>query len=87
MSKEQYFIIEINEDGEVSVYANTAEDMAKLININLEEDLDAEIDANECNETIPEDADPNCWEKSILIIKGKVVAPRPVAKVLKYEID
>ena len=90
MTEEKYYIVEINEDGDISVYENSAEDMQVLIN-NEDEDYYGEgipeIDANDCNKTIPDDADPACWTKKILIIKGHIVVPKAVTKITAFEIE
>jgi len=36
---------------------------------------------------LPKESDTNYWEDSYLIIKGKVVSPKPVEIATKYEIE
>ena len=80
MNKEQYYIVVINEDGAVSVTENSAEDITGLFN--PRGDWDAEIDPGTCNEEMPEQADPNYWgDKTVLIIKGKIVIPKPIPAI------
>ena len=87
MDLAKYYIIEINEDGEVRVSENTAEDMKKLLNSDPD-DWDAEIDAEACNIAMPKESDPQYWgDNRILIIKGKIVAPEVVTRIVSYEIE
>ena len=85
MNKEKYYIIEISEDGDISVTENSAEDIKKLINTDKEA-WDAEIVSDTCNDEMPASGDPNYWgDKRILIIKGKIVTPKPITKQYKIE--
>ncbi len=85
MSEEKYYIIEVSEDGYISVTENSPEDIAKLINVE-DESWEQEIVETECNSYMPNVSDPKDWSKRILIIKGKIVAPKGVTMVTKYEI-
>lgn len=73
-----YFVIH-NGEGDTTVREYTREELLKEIEENAwgrDADFMDKID----------DADTNYWGGSILIIKGKIVNPKPVEVVTKYEI-
>lgn len=79
MEPRLYFVIKCNEDGEVRVEQMAKTELLKHIEEKYWGD-DAEFVGN-----IP-DRDPQSWGNSIVIIKGGIVLPTPVAKVIRYEI-
>jgi hypothetical protein len=40
----------------------------------------------ECLPAIP-DQDPQSWPEGILVIKGKIVTPKAVQKIVEYEVE
>jgi len=82
MKDETYFVIS-NSDGDTTIGEYTKSELLKL--------LEAKDFGNVFPFTrfpqFPENPDPNYWGDNILIIKGKVVSPKPVETVTKYEIE
>ena len=78
---ESYFLFTIHEDGDI--YIREVEIESLLADLTEEgsgfeaEDFQSEF----------EGGDPNYWNKRQLLIKGKIVAPKPVQKVTEYKID
>ena len=83
---EQYFIIH-NSDGDTSVKPTTKEQFLKDI---ADGDYDLPISGVTFIEDLDdvENLDTNYWpENSYLIIKGKIVTPKPKEIVTEYEIE
>lgn len=76
-----YFVILTDEDG-TSVEVKTKEELLKELNRGdySERNLMNEDDYLKCG------IDPNYWGRSILIVKGEIVIPKPVERVKEYEI-
>ena len=76
--EEKYFVIH-NGEGDTTVREYTKEQLL------------AEIEENAWGDAIPiekiVDADTNYWGGDILIIKGKIVTPKPKEVVTKYEVE
>jgi len=73
--EETYFVIR-NSDGDTTVSEYTKQEL-------LEEIGDMEYIFPQ----IPENTDTNYWSEGVLIIKGRVVAPRAERVVTLYDID
>lgn len=79
-SEEMYFII-CNSDGETTVDQVSKEELKKRIDGSWYGALEDVLKA------VPRNADTNYWDGKILIIKGKVVCPKPVKVVERFEIE
>jgi len=75
-----YFLFHISEDGDLSIEKMNKDELLSRINENYYGDISFHYE-------IPEESDPNYWEKRALIIKGRIVFPKPVQLVEKYEIQ
>ena len=88
MGEEAYFIIS-NSDGDTHVRMLTKAEMAERLK------EDAENGDNSCDiyfDEMPLKSDTNYWANDggdtvSLIIKGRVVSPKPKNRVTEYEID
>lgn len=74
-SKEYYYLLSPGDKGEVSLEIISKEDAIKM----------TKEDEVEFQDHVPLN-DSDYWEKPILI-KGKIVVPKPVEKIIDYEID
>jgi hypothetical protein len=74
---ETYFIIR-NSDGDTTVRTISKEQLLRDINDGEYGDALTEI---------PENPDTNYWGEGVLIIKGKIVAPKAEQVVTKYSIE
>ena len=81
-----YFLIEAHSGGDV--YIRLLDDVPKFLE-KLTEEMSEEIFAfrPEILEKIPEEVNPIYWGRSVLIIKGDIVVPKPVNIVKKYTLD
>lgn len=79
MEPREYFVMRCSEDGEVSINQLSKTDLLRRI----EEKYWGE--RAEFIDYIP-DSDPQSWGHSIVIVKGNLVMPEPVTKILKYNI-
>ena len=77
--EETYFVIN-NSDGDTSVTQLTKQQLLEAIKENY-------WGKKEAFPGLPKDGDTNYWGESILIIKGKIVQPRPEKVVTRYNID
>lgn len=78
-----YYIISVNEDGEVSVKEYTKLDLETELNKELADYGELELYREDV-----EEPDPMYWGKANnLIIKGEIVTPRSAKKVISYTID
>lgn len=71
-----YFLIECDEDGEISVCKYKKEELLDLINDNDDMVFMSEII----------DSDPNYWGNKCLIIEGEIILPKPKTVVKEYDI-
>lgn len=76
MENEQYFMIR-NTDGDTLVNVMTKADVEQM--------LEDEAVANFLDQ-IP-DGDTNYWRTRPLLIKGRIIVPRPVEVTTRYEVD
>lgn len=86
MSDELYFVISGSEDGDAYFQAfKTAEEIKKW----HEWDWDGEqlVEYPEFLKKPPQEMNIPEWGNSVLIIKGRVVCPKPVKTVVKWEIE
>ena len=77
--KEMYYIIH-NGEGDTTVEEVTKEELLKRI----EEHYYGPVG---CLDSCPVDSDTNYWGENILIIKGRVVTPKPEQVVTKLTIE
>lgn len=75
--KETYFIIR-NSDGDTTVRTCSKEQLLRDINDGEYGDVLAEL---------PDNPDTNYWGEGVLIIKGKMIVPKPETVVTKYSIE
>lgn len=80
-ANDTYFVIRVSEDGDISV---RAWDKANLLTKVLGEE--PYYGTRECFPAIP-DQDPQSWPEGILVIKGKIVTPKAVQKIVEYEVE
>lgn len=73
-----YFVI-ANSDGDTCVESLNKEELLKRLDENY-------YGIRTVLNDIPENNDTNYWGEGILIIKGSVVVPQGVEKVIKYDI-
>jgi len=80
MPVDTYFVVTWDEDGASIDEMDVAE---------LERQLaDDSLNGGECLPRVPDDADTNYWpEGRALIIKGRIVVPKAVKVVERYEVD
>lgn len=84
-----YFVLSSGEDGiYIQEYKDNEKD--KLLNYIAEESGDDYQEELEILDKVPE-SDRGCWvnvsDRNMLIIKGKIVVPKPKNVVKKYEMD
>jgi len=73
-----YFVISVNEDGEVRIETLNKQNLLHDLNEGFYENPASEIENTEIQE----------WrEHSCVIIKGKIVVPKPVQVVREYEVE
>jgi len=77
--EDTYFVIQ-NSDGDTTVNEYTKEELIKAVENN---DFSTDI---EFIDSIGED-DTNYWGDGILVIKGKIVSPEPIEKIVRYTIE
>jgi hypothetical protein len=83
---EMYFVIQTNEDGEVSV--DCFEDAEELMHEYEWDDLDAIKDEYHPQFFVEApDSDPMYWGRRCLIIKGDIIVPKEKQVVTKLEIE
>jgi hypothetical protein len=82
---DSYIVIECDEDGDVLVRKMNREELLKKITPDPKYG-DVEIDGTKVFKEFPKEGDPGYWRGNTLIIKGVVVAPRPVEVVTEFEI-
>ena len=76
-----YFAITCSEDGDIRIHQYNHNDLTKLINDENNFDTANFME----NITIK---NPQYWEpNSILIIKGKIIIPKPVKVIEQYKIE
>jgi hypothetical protein len=77
-----YFVI--GNDGDGGGYAEqlSTEELEKRINPDSEGSIDYEHFLSKIN-----DPDTNTWDGAVLIIKGEIVVPKAVTKVVKMALD
>lgn len=75
--KEIYYIIS-NSDGDTTVRAVTKEELLRDLNDGEYKNVFTEF---------PNNPDTNYWGEDVLIIKGKMVSPKPEHVVTKYNIE
>ena len=76
---ETYFVIN-NSDGDTTITELTKEQLLKAIQENY-------WGKKGIFNTLPKDLDTNYWGENILIIKGRVVEPKPEQVITKYNIE
>ena len=81
MSKEKYFKIYINEDGDIRINEYSKVELLELINECVEDGDDIEY-----KKTI-NDNDPMYWGRSCLIIKGEIIIPEVKEVIKEYDIQ
>jgi len=82
----KYFYFHISEDGDVGFGVYTKEQFKKeFLDVDEEDMLD--IDDFITEGELKENGDPNYWPKHCLLIKGEIIQPRGIEKIIKYEID
>jgi hypothetical protein len=82
MDTENYYVLIVNEDGEVFISGEKKEEIGELINEY------GGIDACADSEYLDNNSDLAYWgEKSVLIIKGKIVTPKPKKIIDSIEIE
>ena len=83
------YVIEVSEDGDIRIESMTKEIFLFALN-SSEEEYHGNIypiDGMKIRADIKE-RDPMSWgEKSILVIEGEILTPRPVSKVTEWEVD
>lgn len=80
---EQYFLIH-NSDGDTSVNPITKEEFLK--DITTDEEYEGAVFIEDLDKI--DNLDTNCWpENSYLVIKGKIVVPKPKEVVVEFEIE
>lgn len=84
MNKDEYFVILGSEDGEPTIRKLTKEQIAKMMIPNQWGDY--EYGEREFLADIPEVFDP-CNFSDIVIIKGKIIVPKPKQVVTEYEVE
>jgi hypothetical protein len=77
---EKYFVISCSEDGETTVEVMDKETLLERIG-------EEYWGSKEVLTEIPENTDTNYWGNGMLIIKGKMVTPKPEQIVTRYNID
>ena len=81
-----YVVITASEDGDIRVKKYTQEELTKFINDEEEGDFDTDDFVN--GKMLESNSDPMYWGgNSILIIKGKIIIPKPVKIVSAYEVE
>ena len=81
----KYFIVGVDEDGDPYVYTMSQN---ALLEAFLPEDDSGWLDPSMAStENLVGGTDPNYWGGKYLIIKGHVVQPGPIEKVVQWEID
>lgn len=83
MSNEEYFLISNNEDGDVYLQAMNKEQVLKEI----EERSDSADPEKYFSNLDILDFTNLVERKGVWIIKGKLIVPKEVVKIIKYEID
>jgi hypothetical protein len=78
MNDEDYFLITAY-NGRARVYKLTKEALLERLNDPEEGPTDFLSDITNDN--------PNYWGESVVIIKGEIVTPRAVERVVKYEVE
>jgi len=76
---ETYFVIN-NSDGDTTVTELTKEQLLKAIQENYWGD-------RVTFDKLPKDNDTNYWGEGLLIIKGRIVTPKPEQVITKYNIE
>ncbi len=78
-----YFVITRNPDGEIYTQALNKTELEEWLEERTEEDMDMPTFVENL-----EQADPQYWkgEQACLILKGKIVVPKPKEVTTKYEI-
>ena len=76
---EKYFIIS-NSDGDTTVDVVDKETLLERIKEEYYGDREVFTE-------MPSDNDTNYWGEGILVIKGKVVSPKPVQVITDFEIE
>ena len=83
------YVIEVDEDGEIRISGMTKDFFLLALNSSKQEyreNFDP-IDAKKMRSDVRE-KDPMSWgDKSILVIEGDILRPRPVSKVTEWEVD
>ena len=81
MGEEDLYYLIRNVDGDTTVFEYTKEQLMKLLN---EDYIDLNIDFFD---TIPLRNNTNYWGNNILIVKGKIVKPKPKMQITRYTVD
>jgi hypothetical protein len=79
---DEYFLFSIDEDGDMRIKTI---DTNELLSDLVEEGSGYEI--KDFRDNIVGGNDPQYWKKRHLLIKGKIIVPKPVQKVTKFEIE
>lgn len=79
MEPREYFIMMCGENGDVRINHLTKTELLKRIEEKYYGDHLEFVDY------IP-DSDPQSWGTSVIIIKGNIVVPQPITKVVKFTI-
>lgn len=79
---DRYFVIGVTEDGKTYVEAVTKETLMQAMK---DPEDGGWINPEMVQLDIPT-ADPAYWKGHFIIIRGQIVAPRPVEKVVEWEV-
>lgn len=74
-----YFVIYTSEDG-TYIEQISGDELKKRLEEEYWGSAPAMLDE------VPKDADPNCWPRGLLIIRGEVFVPKPVQRVTEWEV-
>lgn len=89
--EDSYIVIHCSEDGDISVDQYSKEDLLRRVLGSEESSPQGYYGTVNCFGHIP-GSDPMMWRSraggdGILVIKGRIVQPKPVQRVTEYEIE
>lgn len=88
---ENYYMVEVNEDGDVHVREYTQEGIQRVVDIELQDTDTVEPFVSSLSTPYGSVNGVHLWHTKLgarrLLIKGHIVVPHPVSVVTKYEVE